>query len=73
MVMIKDGISIQHSMLDFHKGNTSSRKNNLKGILSTFMLAPLSIINSYGSWYIEGRYRSNYVSYFPVVYSTISR
>ena len=45
----KCGRNIQHSMLVFQKENTTLQKNNLQGILLTFMLVSLRIFNIFGS------------------------
>ena len=47
-------------------------KNILQGILSTFMLEYLLILNSSGFWCTYGRYSPHYMSDFPLLYSTIS-
>ena len=46
--------NIQHSMLDFHKENTVSRKHKIRRIFPTFMLASLVNIYSFGARYIYG-------------------
>ena len=59
------------------KFHISTRKhcstiNYLQGRLSTFLLAPLLIFNSFGSWCTYGRYNQHYMLDISVLYSTIS-
>ena len=51
-------------MLAFHKRKTASQKNDLQGILLIFMLSPLLIFNSFGSWFTYGRYNRYYMPNF---------
>ena len=61
----------QHLIISLHKERISSLKNNLQGILPTFMFEYLLIINSFGSLCTDGIYSQNSMSDVPLLYSTI--
>ena len=80
--MLEDGIYIKSALnlvyvevisninVSFPQVQHSFKKNKCQGILSTFMLAYLINLYSFGAWCINGWYSGQDMSNFPILYST---